>query len=129
MHEAWSGLHASLRLAGRPHCRTNLRGGRAAHGTDELEASRDAEARLRQHTRDAIHAAEAEAHRKVEDSYQEASFAVQKALERVDAAAGEAAEAAARAKAFEGGEAAARAELRAAQEEAGRCAACVGGWA
>ena len=93
----------------------------APRAADELEASRAAEARLRQHTRDAIQAAEAEAHRKVEDSYQEASFAVQKALERVDAAAAEAAEAQARSKALEGADAAARADLRAAQEEAGRC--------
>ncbi len=42
---------------------------------DELECSRTVEQQLRQQMCDAIHAAEAEAHRKVEDSYQEASYA------------------------------------------------------
>jgi hypothetical protein len=42
---------------------------------DALEASRASERSLRVQMCDAIRAAEAEAHRKVEDSYQEASFA------------------------------------------------------
>lgn len=42
---------------------------------DELGKSRSVEAQLRGQMCDAIRSAEAEAHRKVEDSYQEASFA------------------------------------------------------
>lgn len=42
---------------------------------DELDHSRSVETQLRQQICDAIRLAEAEAHRKVEDSYQEASFA------------------------------------------------------
>lgn len=42
---------------------------------DELDKSRSVEQQLRSQMCDAIKSAEAEAHRKVEDSYQEASFA------------------------------------------------------
>lgn len=94
--------------------------------SDELEASRASEQQLRQRTCEAIRAAEAEAHRSVEDSYQEASFAVHKALERVDAAVAEAAEAQGRAKQLEMADAEARAELKAAREEISRWVVCVG---
>lgn len=43
--------------------------------TDELECCRIAEQQLRDEMHDAVRAAEAEAHKKAEDAYQEASYA------------------------------------------------------
>ncbi len=88
--------------------------------TDELEASRAKEQELRQQQWDAARAAEADAQRKVEDSYQEASFAVSKALEHLEAARAEAAEARQRAKGLEQAQAEAKGEAKAAKREIGR---------
>lgn len=91
------------------------------NAADELEHSRAGEQDLRQQMVDALRAVEVEGHRKVEESYQEASYAVSKALERLDTANREAAEAKQRCKGLEKKETEARMEAKAAKEEIVRC--------